>query len=65
MLSAAKWDLESNDDVLVNYHLNGNLFSIRRKQAPTKVSQERINELRYADDATIVLQRNINVIDRA
>jgi len=42
-----------NAGIPVNFRLDGNLFSIRRLQAKTKISSVTIFDLQYADDAAI------------
>lgn len=56
------------DGVQLSYRLDGNLFNIRRLQAKTKITEEAVHELQYADDTAIVsssrdgLQRTINAV---
>ena len=44
--------IEDNSEVA--YRLDGNLFNIRKLQAPTKLHRVRILELQYADDCALV-----------
>jgi len=60
-----------DDGVGINYHLDGNLFNIRRLRTQTKTASDHIFELQYADDAALPghtaegLQRNLDTIATA
>ena len=53
------------------YRLDGSLFNLRRLKAETKVSNDRIYELQYADDAAIPahsaadLQSSLDILSTA
>ncbi|KAK3880648.1 hypothetical protein Pcinc_014891 [Petrolisthes cinctipes] len=67
----AKQQIDPADGVRLSYRLDGNLFNIRRLQAKTRVTEEAIHELQYADDTAIIgsshegLQRTINAVTNA
>ena len=54
------------DGIAINYHLDGNLYNIRRLQSLTKASEDIIFELQYANNVALPshtsdgLRRNIN-----
>ena len=45
--------LPSNAGIPYTYCLDGSLFNLRRLKAETEISNDRIHELQYADDAAI------------
>ena len=45
--------LPSNVRILYTYRLDGSLFNLHRLKAETKILNDRIYELQYADDAAI------------
>jgi len=45
--------LPSNAGIPYTYRLDGSLFNLRRLKAKTKISNDRIYELQYADDNAI------------
>jgi len=45
--------LPSSAGIPYTYRLDGSLFNLRRLKAETKISNDRIYELQYADDAAI------------
>ena len=63
--------VSADDSIKLNYHLNGNLFNIRRLQAKTQTSSMCVFDLQYADDAAIPshsadgLQRNLDSLAEA
>ena len=64
-------EIEDSSGVHVDFRLDGNLFNIRRLQATTKLLNERVLELQYADDCAFVahspeeLQTVLNAATRA
>ena len=66
--SVAKQQINSEDGIRLSYRLDGNLFNLRRLQARTRVTEEAIHELQYADDTALVsstkegLQRTIDAV---
>ena len=50
---ACRNGLPTNAGIPYTYRLDGRLFNLRRLKAETKVSNDRIYELQYADDAAI------------
>ena len=71
VMLTAKKHIRPEDCVQLTYRLDGNLFNLRRLKAKTRVKQESILELQYADDAAITscsatgLQRNLDSLDTA
>jgi len=69
VMLAAKQRIKPEDCISLTYRLDGNLFNLRRLKAHTRVTQEDILELQYADDAAVTgstaagLQRNLNTLD--
>jgi len=61
----------SADGVRIKYRLDGSLFNIRRLQAVTKVTNDTIFDIQYADDAALSshtldgLQRQLDAISSA
>ena len=68
VMTIAKQQLVPADGVRINYRMDGSLFNLRRLQAKTKVTEEAIYDLQYADDAALVgsspegLQRIIDAV---
>ena len=64
-------NISAADGVRIKYMLDGNLFNIRRLQAVTKVTNDTIFDLQYADEAALPshtpdsLQRQLDVISSA
>jgi len=64
-------NISAADGVRIKYRLNGSLFNIRRLQAVTKVINDTIFDLQYADDAALPshtpdgLQRQLDAISSA
>ncbi len=52
--SILRRDIQNRAGVTLDYRLDGSLFNIRRLQASTKVTEEHILELQYADDCALV-----------
>ena len=46
-------NISAADGVRIKYRLDGSLFNIRRLQAVTKVTNDTIFDLQYADDAAL------------
>ncbi|XP_078616270.1 uncharacterized protein LOC144884693 [Branchiostoma floridae x Branchiostoma japonicum] len=71
VMLTAKKHIRPEDCVQLTYRLDGSLFNLRRLKAKTRVKQESILELQYADDAAITscsatgLQRNLDSLDTA
>lgn len=66
--NVAKQQIHPADGIRLSYRLDGNLFNLRRLHARSRVTEEAIHELQYADDTALVssseegLQRTINTI---
>ena len=64
-------NISAADGVRIKYRLDGSLFNIRRLQAVTKVTNDTIFDLQYADDAALPshtpdgLQRQLDAISSA
>jgi len=64
-------NISAADGVRIKYRLDGSLFNIRRLQAVTKVTNDTIFNLQYADDAALLsytldgLQRQLHAISSA
>jgi len=64
-------NISAADGVRIKYRLDGSLFNIRRLQAVTKVTNDTIFDLQYADDAALPshtpdgLQRQLDAIASA
>jgi hypothetical protein len=64
-------NVDPQDGVQLRFRLDGNLFNLRRLQAPTKVTVIQLLDLQYADDCALVahspesLQRVLNVFSEA
>jgi len=54
MLKQAIADLEDDEFVYVRYRFDGSLFNLRRLQAHTKVHEQLVKDLLFADDAALV-----------
>jgi len=54
MLNQATADLYTEDGIYIRYRLDGSLFNLRRLQARTKIKEQLIMELLFADDAALV-----------
>jgi len=54
MLNQATADLDTEDGIYISYCLDGSLFNLRRLQARTKIKEQLIMELLFADDAALV-----------
>ena len=68
---ACRNGLPSNAGIPHTYHLDGSLFNLHRLKDKTKISNDRIYELQYADDAAIPahsvadLQRSLDTLSTA
>lgn len=66
-----KQQINPDNGVQLSYRLDGNLFNLRRLQAKTKITEEAIYELQYADDTALIssshegLQHTINTVAEA
>ena len=50
---AGRNGLPTNAGIPYTYRLDGSLFNLRRLKAETKISNDKIYELQYADDAAV------------
>ena len=68
---AFRHNISAADGVRIKYWLDGSLFNIRRLQAVTKVRNDTIFDLQYADDAALPsrtpdgMQRQLDAISSA
>ena len=60
--------VNAEDQLKVQFRLDGNLFNLRRLQSVTKTTMAHLMELQYADDCALVahspdaLQRSLNIV---